>query len=85
MILRKIVSKLNEKIGLLFIGDFLKYVFMNKIRSGYLNERSIEYEFVLKNLLEYKCLDVLDVGTGSNYFSSALEHCGYDMTAIDLK
>ncbi len=79
------IAKISEKIGLVFLGKYLEYNFKNKKKSTYLNERSIEYEFVLKNLLEYKCLDVLDVGTGSNSFSSALEHCGYNVTATDLK
>lgn len=40
---------------------------------------------MLKKLLIHQCLDVLDVGTGSNSFSTALEHCGYNVTATDLK
>lgn len=85
MKIQKVIAKINEKIGLLFLGKYLEYDFKSKNKNTYLNERSIEYEFVLKNLLEHKCLDVLDVGTGSNSFSSALEHCGYNMTATDLK
>ena len=85
MKLKKVVAKISERVGLIFIGKYLEFNFYNKKRSTYLNERSIEYEFVLKNLLTRQCLDVLDVGTGSNSFSSALEHCGYNMTATDLK
>lgn len=82
---KKVVAKISEKIGLFFTGKYLEYEFKNKQKNTYLNERTIEYEFVLKNLLKYECLDVLDVGTGSNSFSSALEHCGYNITATDLK
>lgn len=85
MKIEKVSAKLSEKIGLFFIGRYLRYSFYSKKKSTYLNERSIEYEFVLKNLLSNKCLDVLDIGTGSNSFSSALEHCGYNVTATDLK
>jgi len=85
MKLKRLMAKVNERIGLVFIGKYLEFNFLNKKKNTYLNERSIEYEFVLKNLLENRCLNVLDVGTGSNSFSSALEHCGYNMTATDLK
>lgn len=85
MQLKRAVAKISERIGLVFIGKYLEFDFYNKKRSTYLNERSIEYEFILKNLLEYKCLDILDIGTGTNSFSSVLEHCGYNMTATDLK
>lgn len=83
--LNKIVAKLMEKLGLVFINRYLKYRYLNKVHNNYLNERSIEYEFILNKILEEKCIDILDVGTGSNSFSSMLEHCGYNVTATDLK
>lgn len=85
MRLKKIRAKFNQQIGLFFLGKYLKYKYYNKKTSSFLNERAIEYEFVLENLLKHNCLTVLDVGTGSNSFSSVLEHCGYNVTATDLK
>ncbi|WP_169777293.1 class I SAM-dependent methyltransferase [Campylobacter mucosalis] len=85
MKLKEIVAKISQKIGLIFIGKFLEFNFYNKKRNTYLNERTIEYEFVLKNLCLHNCLDILDIGTGSNSFSSVLEHCGYNVTATDIK
>jgi len=85
MKIQRIIAKINERIGLIFISKYLKYTFLNQKHNTYLNERSIEYEFVLKSLLSNKCMDILDVGTGTNSFSSALAHCGYNITATDLK
>ena len=82
---KEIIAKINEQIGTLFLNKYLKFHFYNKKKNSYLNERSIEYEFVLNNLLKYECLDVLDIWTGSNSFSSTLEHCGYNVTSTDSK
>lgn len=85
MKLNKIYNKIIERIGLSFIGKYLEYEFKNKQKNSYLNERPIEYEFVLRGLLNNKCLNVLDIGTGTNSFSSVLKHCRFNITATDLK
>lgn len=52
---------------------------------NYVNERSYEYAFVLRSLVEDECKSVLDVGVGTNAFPAVLRHAGYDVIATDLK
>lgn len=61
---------------------FLRY---REPAADYVNERSWEYAFVLRSLVEDECKSVVDVGVGTNAFPAVLRHAGYDVTATDLK
>ena len=61
---------LIDRVGLFLTGIHLKHLYLNKKKSEYLYERSLEYTFVLDNLCKSKVLDVLDIGTGTNSFAS---------------
>ena len=82
--MKRFFYKILEKIGLYCNNKCLKYIYFNKKKSNYLYERVIEFAFTLEKLSENKILNVLDVGTGTNSFSSTLEHCGFNVTASDL-
>ena len=78
--------RLLDLIGIFLSSFYLKYKASHSKRvSPFLNERPIEYIFTLNTLLQFSCLDVLDVGTGRNAFTATLEHCRFNVTSSDLK
>ena len=78
----KFLLKIIDRIGVFLSGFYLKN--STKINQDYLNERVIEYSFVLNRLLAANVRKIADIGTGTNSFSSTLQHCGFDVTASDL-
>ena len=82
--IKRISFLLLDRLGVFFSSFYLKYQATNQLASGYLNERSIEYSFVLENLSKNGTSSVLDVGSGTNSFAATLSHCGYNVTASDL-
>lgn len=77
--------RLLDIAGTLLSSGYLRYTHFRRPRSSYLYERPIEYSFTLETLLKHEAIEVLDVGTGTNSFASTLEHCGFNITAIDQK
>lgn len=69
----------------LALQPYLRRKYLVDRPPNYVNERSWEYSFVLRSLVEDRCKRILDVGVGVNAFPSVLRHAGYDVTAIDLK
>ena len=55
----------------------------NLVPNEYIYERSIEYSFVLRNLVNYKKKSILDVGSGKSAFPALLQNCGFKVTALD--
>lgn len=48
-----------------------------------MNERPLEYAFLLKHLSQICPKTVLDVGTGRSALPHLLSNCGFDVTAVD--
>jgi 2-polyprenyl-3-methyl-5-hydroxy-6-metoxy-1,4-benzoquinol methylase len=82
--MNRLMLKAIDKIGITLSGYSLKQLSQNTTKNTYRNERPIEYGFALKHLSESDALEVLDVGTGTNSFSSTLKHCGFNVTSSDL-
>ena len=49
-----------------------------------LNERAVEYSFVMKHLAKRQPRKILDVGSGQTSLPSLMRTCGYLVTAIDI-
>ena len=82
----KILFRALDFLGIFFSSFYLKYRSRSAIKSSsYINERPVEYMFVLKHLIESNSLSVLDVGTGRNAFTATLEHCRFNVISTDLK
>ena len=79
------IKYIFKRVNSLLYSIVLKLEHNTRVKHTYLNERSIEYGFALKNLLEHKAMDVLDVGSGTCAFPAVLEHCGYNIVASDVK
>lgn len=82
--MRRILYTFLDKIGLFLTQRHLSYIHAHKNISSYLYERPIEYAFTLDVLHSNQVISVLDVGTGTNSFSSTLEHCGFNVTSSDM-
>jgi len=50
---------------------------------SHVNERPVEYRFVLEHLSTSSAVKVLDVGTGTTALPHLLRNCGYLVTSID--
>jgi len=68
-----------------FLTSYLKYKYNHKKPSDFVNERTLEYPYILSELSRVKANKILDIGSGRTSFPSTLESCGYDITASDLK
>jgi len=54
-------------------------------REGKFSEREIEYAFLLNHLHLSPGYRLLEVGSGSSGLALVLAHCGYSVTALDIK
>lgn len=81
---RRVWEAYGRLIGLA-LQPYLRHKHWFDYPPDYVNERSWEYSFTLRSLVEDRCKRILDVGVGVNAFPSVLRHAGYDVTAIDLK
>ncbi len=72
-----------------FLELLLKHQFSLEIKSvksrNKINERPIEYSFLMKHLYNIYPNEILDVGTGTSALPSLLMNCGFKVTAIDKK
>ena len=79
----KKIHEILYRISLILLRNYLKWKKKHTLPSNYLYERSLEYSFTLNNLINYKCLNVIDIGTGSNSFAETMVHCGYNVVPTD--
>jgi SAM-dependent methyltransferase len=71
------------------IGFLLKPIINRQINTflsrKMVNERPLEYAFLLKHLSQIYPKTILDVGTGASALPHVLANCGFDVTATDEK
>ncbi|MBA7509014.1 tRNA 5-carboxymethoxyuridine methyltransferase [subsurface metagenome] len=81
MSLRKIFIKIYKNIVYILLKPLLikEYNFQREI----LNERPVEYAFVLKHISKIYPKKILDVGPGKSSLPHLLYNCGFHVTAID--
>lgn len=82
---KKRVYNFLNKVALFLLRRYLVYENQISKSRTYIYERAIEYSFALEKLYENKILSVLDIGTGKNSFAATLRHCGFNVTASDIK
>jgi len=78
----KYISSILYKLTKIYWKERLKREY-NEQKYNIINERSIEYSFVFKQLSKLCPRTILDVGTGRTSLPKLLQHCGYHITAID--
>jgi len=71
------------------VANWLRHKLMVKkemisMRPGKFSEREIEYAFLFNNLHHSPGPKVLEVAPGKSGMTLPLQHCGYDVTAIDM-
>jgi len=76
------VCRLYRIVGRWYLTPILLYDWKCS-RYDHINERVIEFEFVLKWLSRICPRDVLDVGPGSSSWPHIMANCGFKVTAID--
>ena len=83
-VVRDIVRSLYGSVGEWYLRPWLTHEWRNAPRDE-INERPIEYTFVLKWLWQLSPSRVLDVGTGMSAWPHLLASSGYRVTAVDRK
>lgn len=78
----KIIKKIFFAFARLFISYLCKKEFVSQKHQN-INERPVEYSFLLRELTKSNVNTILDVGTGITSLPHLLSSCGYTVTAID--
>jgi SAM-dependent methyltransferase len=79
---KSLVKSWLKKLGLLYPKYLNKREYESQRFRG-INERSVEFSFVFKNLARVCPQTVLDVGTGATALPHLIRNCGYVVTATD--
>ncbi len=76
------IKTIIHKLGRSYIRRICKgeYVYQS---FTHVNERPVEYRFVLQYLSSLTAVKILDVGTGMTALPQLLRDCGYLVTAVD--
>lgn len=77
-----ILESVLKKMGFAFVNEWVKREYQEQ-KFRWMNERPIEFRFVLQNLAKMCPVTVLDVGTGTTALPHIMSNCGFVVTAID--
>jgi SAM-dependent methyltransferase len=80
--LKPMLEPVAKKISRWYLGKVLESEYHDQTYAK-MNERPVEWRFVLESLSEIVPESVLDVGTGKTAFPHVLRSCGFAVTAID--
>jgi len=78
----KIFKSLVHKFGRWYVQEVCRREYESQ-EFNWINERPVEYRFVLQHLSRIVPVTVLDVGTGTTALPHLLRNCGFLVTAID--
>jgi len=78
----KIFKSLVHKFGRWYVQEVCRREYESQ-EFNWINERPVEYRFVLQHLSHIVPVTVLDVGTGTTALPHLLRNCGFLVTAID--
>jgi SAM-dependent methyltransferase len=76
------LKKIAHALGTAYTRELCRREYANQSFS-HVNERPVEYRFVMQCLSGSASVKILDVGTGTTALPHILRNCGYLVTAID--